>query len=77
MSSYKRVYLPGHSYFFTVVTANRKNLFAEDKNVQLLKAAFRYVQSRKYFKIEAICILPDHLHCMWSMPEDCNYSIRW
>ena len=77
MSSYKRIYLPNNSYFFTVVTANRKALFAEDKNVQLLKTAFRYVQSRKPFKIDAICILPDHLHCIWTMQDDCNYSIRW
>ena len=77
MSNYRRIYLSDHIYFFTVVTHNRCNLFSDDKNVQLLKAAFRYVQSRKYFKIEAICILPDHLHCMWSMPEDGNYSKRW
>ena len=77
MSRYKRIYLSGHSYFFTVVTANRKALFAEDENVQLLKTAFRYVQSRKPFKIEAICILPDHLHCIWTMQDDSNYSIRW
>ena len=60
-----------------MVTANRKPLFAEDENVQLLKAAFRYVQSCKPFKIEAICVLPDHLHCIWTMQDDCNYSMRW
>lgn len=77
MSNYKRIYLPNHSYFFTVVTANRKPIFAEDENVQLMKAAFRYVQLRKPFKMEAICILPDHLHCIWTMEDDCNYPMRW
>ena len=77
LSNYKRIYLPGHSYFFTVVTANRDNLFSEDKNVQLFKAALRYVILRKPFKIEAICILPDHLHCIWSMQDDCDHSVRW
>jgi len=77
MSKYKRIYLPDRSYFFTVVTANRKTIFAEDKNVQFLKAAFRYVQSRKPFKMDAICVLPDHLHCIWTMQGDYNYSIRW
>ena len=77
MSNYKRVYLPNHSYFFTVVTANRNDIFAENKNVDLLKSAFRYVQSRKYFNIDAICILPDHLHCIWTMQDDCNHSVRW
>ena len=76
MSNYKRVYLPNHSYFFTVVTANRNDIFAENKNVDLLKSAFRYVQSRKYFNIDAICILPDHLHCIWTMQDDCNHSVR-
>ena len=77
MSNYKRIYLPGRSYFFTVVTANRWDLFSKEKNVQLFKAALRYVQMRKPFKIEAICILPDHLHCIWIMQDDCNYSVRW
>ena len=77
MSNYKRIYLPGHSYFFTVVTHNRCNLFAVDENVQLFKAALRYVQLRKPFKIEAICILSDHLHCIWTLQDDCNHSVRW
>ena len=77
MSDYKRMYLSNHSYFFTVVTARRRPIFAEEKNVQLLKAAFRDVQSRKAFKIEAICVLPDHLHCIWTMQGDSNFSIRW
>lgn len=77
MSNYRRVYLPNHSYFFTVVTAYRKRIFAEEENVNLLKAALRYTQSRKPFRIDAICILPDYLHCLWTMGEDCNHSVRW
>ena len=77
MSNYNRIYLSGFSYFFTVVTYHRCNLFSVDENVQLLKASFRYVQSRKPFKIVAISILPDHLHCIWTMPGDCNHSVRW
>ena len=77
MSRYKRIYLPNHYYFFTVVTAKRNPLFAGDKNVRLLKAAFRYVRLRRSFKTEAICIMPDHLHCIWKMSDDCNYSMRW
>ena len=77
MSKYKRMYLPGNSYFFTVVTENRINLFSEQESIQLLRAAFRYVQLRKPFKIEAICVLPDHIHCIWVMEKDVNYSMRW
>ncbi len=77
MSKYKRIYLPNRSYFFTVVTYNRNKLFSNERNIQLLKNAFRYVQQRKPFKIDAICILPDHFHCIWTMTGDSNYSIRW
>lgn len=77
MSQYKRIYLPNHIYFFTVVTHNRSNLFSNDENVRLLKTAFRYARQRKPFEIDAICILPDHLHCIWTMTEDSNYPVRW
>ncbi|HEB81352.1 MAG TPA: transposase [Gammaproteobacteria bacterium] len=77
MSNYKRCYLPDHSYFFTVVTANRCPLFAEKNNVALLRAAIRYVKTRKPFVVEAICVLPDHIHCIWTLTEDSDYSTRW
>ena len=77
MSNYKRIYLPNRSFFFTVVTYNRRKLFVDDENIQLLKTAIRYVQSRKTFKIDAICILPDHLHCVWTIGDNSNYSVRW
>jgi len=77
MSNFKRIYLPNRSYFFTLVTADRQPLFAEKNNIQLLNAAFHYVQARKPYRTEAICILPDHLHCIWTLQHDCNYSIRW
>ena len=77
MSNYKRIYLSDCYHFFTVVTANRKAIFAKDENVQLLREAFLYVQSRKPFKIEAICVLPDHLHCIWKLQGDIDFSTRW
>lgn len=45
-----------------------------------LRAAFYYAKHRKPFRIEAIVILPDHLHCIWTLPpppEDADFSRRW
>jgi len=33
---------------------------------------------KRPFKIDAIAVLPDHLHCIWTLPsDDEDYSIRW
>ena len=78
MSNYRRTILPGGVFFFTVVTQNRAPLFSTIERVALLRAAFRKVRARKPFTIDAIVVLPDHLHCIWRLPEgDGDYSGRW
>ncbi|OOG26791.1 transposase [Thioalkalivibrio denitrificans] len=78
MSDYRRVYHPGGLYFFTVVTASRRPLFSNARSIEILRMAFRYVMQRRPFQLEAIVILPDHLHCLWQLPEtDSDYSNRW
>ena len=77
MSNYKRLYLSGRCYFFTVVTAGRKELFADAANIALLRASFRYVMQRRRFQIDAVCVLPDHIHCICMFPHDANHSVRW
>jgi putative transposase len=78
MSRYKRFYQKGGCYFFTVVTYERRNIFASAANIQRLRAALRHVMSRRPFDIEAVVILPDHLHCVWLLPEeDADFSTRW
>ncbi len=77
MANYKRSYY-GRTYFFTVVTHNRKSLFREENVVDLLRGAIRDVQTTNPFEIDAIVVLPDHVHCIWSLPEgDVDYSKRW
>lgn len=77
MPNYKRSYY-GRTYFFTVVTHNRKPLFWDATVVDLLRAAIRNVQATNPFEIDAIVVLPDHVHCIWSIPEgDVDYSKRW
>ena len=78
MSNYRRAKAPGGKYFFTVVTKNRKPWFNNEANIELLRSAFRKTMNDKPFTLEAVVILPDHLHCMWQLPEaDCDFSGRW
>ncbi len=78
MSDYRRAFIPGGVYFFTVVTYHRRPIFAVPENVTLLRAAFHHVMAHRPFIIDAIVVLPDHLHCIWRMPEgDVDFSGRW
>ncbi len=75
---YRRVYIQGGSYFFTVVTEKRRKIFADDDNVKRLRAAFKTVMEKRPFIVDAAVVLPDHLHFIWTLPEyDSDYSTRW
>jgi len=66
------------SHFFTVVTYNRQRFLCQPENVELLRNAFRYVMKQHPFKIDSFVLLPEHLHCIWTLPQgDDNYSTRW
>jgi putative transposase len=44
----------------------------------VLRAAFRYTQARHPFTMEATVVLPDHLHAIWTLPqEDSDFALRW
>ena len=65
-------------WFFTVNLAERKNNELLIDKIDELRNAFRYVKQRKSFHIDAIVIMPDHLHCIWTLPpDDGNFSVRW
>lgn len=75
---YRRAKVQGGTYFFTVVTEKRQKILCLPNNVSLLRDAFRYVMERHPLIIDAVVILPDHLHCMWTLPEnDQDFSTRW
>jgi putative transposase len=77
MTSYRRNFVAGGSYFFTVNLADRRVRLLTDK-VDLLRAAFRDTRRRHPFAIDAVAVLPDHLHTIWTLPEgDDNFAIRW
>lgn len=78
MSVYRRVYQPGGCYFFTLVTHGRRPILTRPENIHRLRAAFRHVAVTRPFEMQAIVVLPDHLHCLWRLPEDDkDFSIRW
>jgi putative transposase len=75
---YRRIRLPGETYFFTLVTFQRQSIFHDEIAVDVLRSAFRDVMKRMPFHIDAIVVLPDHIHCLWTLPEgDADYSMRW
>jgi putative transposase len=75
---YRRNYCKGATYFFTVVTFARQPLFNCPETVAHLREAFQREKLRRPFTIDAIVIIPDHIHAVLTMPvEDANYSIRW
>ena len=77
MVYYRRNFVSGASYFFTVNLADRRQAPLTD-HIQLLRAAFRQVRARHPFAIEAAVILPDHLHAIWTLPGgDADFATRW
>ena len=77
MTNYRRLYHQGGCYFFTVNLANRQSKLLTE-HIELLKEAFRHVKQHHPFVIDALVVLPNHLHCVLTLPEgDSNYSIRW
>jgi putative transposase len=75
---YRRAKAKGALYFFTVVTFRREKILTREENVPLLRGAMRHVMHTHSFGIEAFVLLPDHLHCIWSLPAgDADFSLRW
>ena len=78
MSNYRRLYIDGGTYFFTLVTHNRKPLLCLDNSLLRLKSAFQYTNKKHPFTLKGLVILPDHLHCILELPQgDHEFSIRW
>lgn len=75
---YRRAWMPGGSFFFTVVTFRRQRLFTGPQPISQLRAAFHQVMTRHPFRIDGIVVLPDHIHCIWTLPAgDGDFSTRW
>jgi REP-associated tyrosine transposase len=78
MSDYRRYFVPGATYFFTLVTERRAPLFAGEAARRLLGSAMRRCLLRRPLKVVAVVLLPNHLHCLWALPPgDTAYPLRW
>jgi putative transposase len=77
MPQYIRAFVPGGTFFFTVALLERhRKLLTE--HIDALSAVFMAARKRRPFALEAIVILPDHLHCIWTLPlGDADFSTRW
>jgi putative transposase len=77
MPNYRRFY-DGRCWFFTVVTHSRRPLFADPFACDCLSLALRDCRDRFPFSIDAMVLLPDHLHTVWTLPDDdLDFSRRW
>jgi putative transposase len=77
MSHYRRNYEEGGIYFFTVVTYKRQKIFI-GPSVDMLRLSFEKVIAEAPFRIQAIVVMPDHMHCIWQLPRgDDDFSMRW
>lgn len=78
MPEYRRWFEPGATYFFTVVTHERRPLLTEPEARTALRNAISVTQRERPFKLFAIALLSDHLHCVWDLPrDDEDFTTRW
>ena len=74
----KRHYVRHRQYFFTLLTANNLPHFKSQDSVDVIRAAFQQAIRKYPFEMDAVVILPDHLHCIWTLPEgDEDTAKRW
>ena len=77
MSRYRRAKIEGGAFFFTLALADRSDDLLV-RQIDRLRSAYKVVQQRRPFETVAICILPDHLHVLWQLPEDdADFALRW
>jgi putative transposase len=77
MPNYRRPRVPGATIFFTVALAERgSRLLVEE--ITRLRAAVAATRTERPFAIDAWVVLPDHMHCVWTLPSgDRDFSRRW
>ena len=78
MSRIRRIAAPGGVFFFTVVTHRRLPVFTDETRVEAFREAIRTVRKHRPFVIDAMVVMPEHLHCIWRLPPgDGDHSARW
>ena len=77
MPNYLRYRITGGCYFFTVNLLERDRSLLVD-HIDLLRESVRLCKQKRSFHIDAWVVLPEHMHCIWTLPEgDDDFSNRW
>src|SRR5438105_3872034 len=77
MPEYRRCLVAGATYFFTVTVAHRPSTLLVQE-IDRLRHAYVTIANKLPFTTVAICVMPDHIHALWTLPPgDADYSIRW
>lgn len=77
MTDYRRNRVPGGTYFFTVNLVDRRSDLLI-RHIDTLRDAVRELRAKAPFHIDAWVVLPEHMHCLWTLPEgDTDFSRRW
>jgi putative transposase len=77
MPNYRRASIEGGTYFFTVALADRRSSLLFDR-LDSLRDAMHAAKRARSFHVDAMVVLPDHLHCIWTLPPgDSDFSTRW
>ena len=78
MPNYRRAFTPGGTFFFTLVTEDRRPILTEPIARRALHDAIAARARDQPFDLVATVILPDHLHAVWRLPvDDSDFSSRW
>ncbi len=77
MPNYRRAFVPGGCWFFTVNLLKRRNTLLVD-HIDALRDAVERTRKRYPFIMDAVVVLPDHIHAIWTLPPgDSDFSLRW
>jgi putative transposase len=78
MPDYRRNFVPGGTYFFTVLTQERRPILTTEIGRASLRKAVEDIQKKRPFQLFACVLLPEHLHAVWTLPPgDPDFSVRW
>jgi putative transposase len=77
MPNYRRHFQPGGTYYFTAALADRHETTLVSQ-IERLRNAWRRVSLQLPFQTVAVCVLPELIHAVWTLPPgDSNYPERW
>src|SRR5947209_4231433 len=77
MPNYRRAFQPGGTFFFSIISYRRAEMFRSSERVDLLRAAAQALMNERPFIFVASVVLPDHMHVIWTLPDgDADFSQR-